>query len=232
MKNLVAGPLFWPIEQLQTTLKWYRDWLPSMPEDIYAFYLTAEVPAAEPFPEDIQGEKVCGLLWCYTGPEEQFEQYIQSARKVATPLFEYTGEMPYPALQSMFDALYPKGHQWYWKGDFVKELSDEAVAVHKQFGEVATSQSTMHLYPVNGAVHKKNEDETAWNKRDANWSMVIAGVDPDPGKVDILREWAYNYWKKLSPHNMGGAYINFMMEEGPERIKATYGDNYDRLQKI
>ena len=232
IKNVIAGPLFWPIDQIEATLKWYRNWLPNLPEDVYAFYLTAEVPAGDPFPEEIHGEKVCGLLWCYTGPEDQFEYYIQQARDVADSLFEFTPEMPYPALQAMFDGLYPPGDQWYWKGDFVEEITDRAVEVHKQFAKVPTAKSTMHLYPVDGAAHKADKDETAWEKRDANWSMVIAGVDPDPGNVEKIKKWGLDYWKALHSHTLGGAYINFMMEEGEGRIKGTYGDNYERLQKV
>lgn len=232
VKNVIGGPMFWPIDQLETTMKWYRDWLPQMPDDVYAFFLVAEVPAGEPFPEEIHGEKVCGLLWCYTGPAEEFEGIIQEARDTAEPLFEFTGEMPYPVLQSMFDALYPSGEQWYWKGDFVKEISDEAITEHQRFARVPTSQSTMHLYPVDGAVHRIGKNETAWNKRDARWSMVIVGVDPDPGNAEKIKTWARDYWEALHPYTLGGSYINFMMEEGPDRIKASYGDNYERLQRI
>ena len=232
VKNVIAGPLFWPIDQLETTMKWYRDWLPEMPDDLYAFYLVGEVAAGDPFPEEIHGKKVCGLLWCYTGPVDQFEGFIQQARDVAEPLFEFTGEMPYPALQSLFDGLYPKGHQWYWKGDFVKELSDEAIQEHLKFAEVPTSQSTMHLYPVDGAAHEVGSEETAWGKRDARWSMVIVGVDPDPENTDKIKTWARDYWKAVHPHTLGGSYVNFMMEEGQDRVEASYGDNYKRLQKV
>jgi hypothetical protein len=233
LKNVIAGPLFWPIEKLQTTMKWYRDWLPKLPEDVYAFYLTAEVPAGDPFPAEIHGRKVCGLLWCYTGPKEKFETWIQQAREVAEPLFEFTPEMPYPMLQSMFDGIYPPGDQWYWKGEFIQELNDKAIAEHVRFGEVPTSKSTMHLYPINGAVHKVKKDETAWEKRDATWSMVIVGVDPNPENAGLIKKWATDYWKALHPHSLrGGSYINFMMEEGQDRIEATYGDNYQRLQEV
>ena len=230
--TVVAGPMFWPIDELETTMRWYRDWLPRAPEDVYAFYLTAEVPAGDPFPEAIHGETVCGLLWCYLGAEEEVQEVLQPARDVAEPLFEHVGEMPYPALQSMFDELYPPGDQWYWKGDFVRELSDEAIAEHVRFGEVPTAKSTMHLYPIDGAVHRVDADETAWRYRDANWSMVIAGVDPDPAKRETITEWARQYWQALHEHSAGGSYINFMMEEGQDRIRATYGDNYERLQEV
>ena len=232
VSTVIAGPMFWPIDQLGPTLRWYREWLPQLPEDIYAFYLTAEVPSADPFPEAIRGEKVCGLLWCCTGSEQQAEAALEQARGAAEPLFEFVGSMPYPTLQSMFDGLYPPGHQWYWKGDFVREISDEAIAEHQRFAEVPTAQSTMHLYPIDGAVHRTRKDETAWNYRDATWSMVIAGVDPDPANKDRIATWARGYWQALHPHTAGGSYINFMMEEGQERIRATYGENYQRLQQV
>ncbi|MEY7851460.1 FAD-binding oxidoreductase [Natrarchaeobius sp. A-rgal3] len=231
VETVIAGPMLWPIEKLDETLRWYREWLPQAPEDVYAFYLTAEVPG-EPFPEAIHGENVCGLLWCYTGPEDEADTVVQPARDVAEPLFEHVGPIPYPALQSMFDDLYPAGDQWYWKGDFVREITDDIVAEHQRFAEVPTAQSTMHLYPIDGAVHDVAEDETAWNYRDATWSMVIAGVDRDPANRERITEWARNYWEALHPHSAGASYLNFMMEEGPDRIRATYGDNYERLQEI
>ncbi|UVE51657.1 FAD-binding oxidoreductase [Haloferax larsenii] len=229
--TVIAGPMFWPLSELETTMRWYRDWITQAPRDVYAFYLVAEVPG-DPFPEAIHGEKVCGLMWCCTGDDEQAESMLQTARDVAEPMFEHVGEMPYPALQGMFDGLYPEGDQWYWKGDFVRELSDEAVDAHKRFAEVPTAKSAMHLYPIDGAVHDVDADETAWSARDANWSMVIAGVDPDPANVDKLTDWATDYWEAVHPHTLGGSYINFMMEEGEDRIRATYGDNFERLQKV
>ena len=171
-------------------------------------------------------------MWCYTRPKEHFEEYLVQARKTAEPLFEFTGEMPYPALQTMFDGLFPSGLHWYWKGDFVREISDEAIEEHLRFDTVPTPLSTMHLYPVDGAVHRVDKDETAWNKREARWSMVIVGVDPDPENTQLVKKWARNYWEALHPYTLGGSYINFMMEEGEDRIKKSYGDNYGRLQKI
>jgi FAD/FMN-containing dehydrogenase len=232
VETVVAGPMFWRLEDLERTLRWYREWLPQADEDTYAFYLTAAVPAGDPFPEAIHGEKVCGLLWCHTGTDEEAEAAMREARAAAEPLFEGVGRIPYPALQSAFDGLYPPGDQWYWKGDFVRELTDEAVAEHVRFGEVPTAKSTMHLYPVDGAVHRVGREETAWGYRDATWSMVIAGVDPDPANRDRITRWARDYWKALHPHSAGGSYINFMMEEGPDRIRATYGENYPRLQQV
>ncbi len=230
--TVIAGPFFWPIEQLEPTLKWYREWLPSAPQDVYAFYLTGTVPPAPPFPEEIQGRGVCGLIWCYTGPQDQFGKYVQQARDVAKPLFEFTGAMPYPMLQSLFDGLYPPGDHWYWKGSFIGELTDEAIAEHERFAELPTPKSAMHLYPINGAVHRFSGRDTAWNRRDANWSMVIVGVDPEARNKEKITKWARDYWEALNPHTLGAGYLNFMMDEGRKPVRASYGNNYSRLQQV
>ena len=141
--------------------------------------------------------------------------------------------MPFPALQSAFDGLYPKGEQWYWRADFVKEIPDEAVEQHAKFGaETPTMQSTMHLYPIDGAVHDVDSSETAWSYRDSHWGSVFAGVDHDPGKVDEIRTWTVDYHEALHPYSAGGAYVNMMMDEGQERVRASYRDNYERLAGI
>ncbi len=230
--TVIGGPMFWPIDKLPDTLRWYREWMPRAAADIYAFYLIAEVPSGPPFPEEIHGRKVCGLVWCCTGSREQADSAMNLAREAAEPIFEHIGPVPYPMLTSLFDGLYPPGLQWYWKGDFIHEITDAAIEEHLRFGEVPTSLSTMHLYPIDGAVHQVNKNATAWNFRDANWSMVIAGVDADKLNKNKITEWARSYWEALHPYSAGASYINFMMEEGQDRIQATYGNNYDRLKKV
>jgi FAD/FMN-containing dehydrogenase len=232
VSTVIAGPMFWALDHLEETMQWYREWQATASEDLYAFYTVAEVPSADPFPKAIWGKKICGLLWCCLGGEEEAQAALAEARGAAEPIFEHVGEMPFAALQSLFDPLYPKGMQWYWKGDIVKELTDAAIAEHKRFGTVPTAHSTMHLYPIDGAVHRVPASDTPWSYRDATWSMVIAGVDPDPAKREEITQWARGYWEALHPHSAGAAYINFMMEEGQDRIRATYGPNYERLQQV
>ena len=232
VETVIGGPMFWPIEDLERTMRWYRDWLPRAPRELYAFYLQAEVPPAPPFPEAIHGRKVCGLTWCCTGDQEQAESALAQARAVAQPLFEHVGEMPYPALQSTFDGLYPPGLRWYWKGDFVRALDDAAIAAHGRFSGVPTTHSTMHLYPIDGAVHDVEPEATAWPHRDVTWSMVIAGVSPDPADDDTIRRWARDYWEALHPHSAGAGYVNFLMDEDPGRVRAAYGTNLERLRRV
>ena len=92
--------------------------------------------------------------------------------------------------------------------------------------------SGMHLYPIDGAVHRVGKNDTAFSYRDVRWSAVYAGVDADPANNERITEWARSYWEALHPYSAGGAYVNFMMDEGQERIKATYRDNFERLVTI
>jgi hypothetical protein len=141
--------------------------------------------------------------------------------------------MPLPALNSMFDGLYGPGDQWYWRADFVKEIPDEAVARNAELGaSLPTWKSGSHIYPIDGAAHDVGPTETPWAYRDAVWSQVIVGVDPDPANAPKLRKWAIEHWEALHPYSAGGAYVNFMMDEGQARVRATYGGNYERLAQI
>jgi FAD/FMN-containing dehydrogenase len=155
-------------------------------------------------------------------------------REFGSPLLDGTQQVPFPALQSVFDALYPAGLQWYWRTDFFREISDAAIATHQEFGEaLPTPHSTMHLYPIDGAVARVSSDETAFAYRDGGWSGVIVGVDPDPANAGRIKDWAVRYSEALHPTSAGGGYVNFMMaEEGSDRVRASYGQNYDRLARI
>ena len=231
--TVCAGPTLWELGQSAEIMKWYRDFIVQAPEDLNGFFAFLTVPPGPPFPEQIHLKKMCGIVWCYTGPMEQANKLLQPLRNHRPPAFEFFVPMPYPMVQSMFDAVYPPGLQWYWKADFVKELSDQAIALHVQHGsQLPTMHSTMHMYPVDGAVHRVRPDDTAWSYRDVQWSEVIVGVDPEPANKDRITAWARGYFDALHPFGAGGAYVNFMMEEGEDRIRATYRDNYNRLATV
>jgi len=234
VSTIFGGPIFWELKDAPKVMKWYREFLPQAPHDLSPFLHLGTVPSTNPFLKDLWGRKVCGLVTCCTGPPEKAEELIKPIhRALPPPVLNWMGPMPFPALQTLFDPLYPKGLQWYWKGDFIRELSDEAIEVHLHYTNKAPSElSITHLYPIDGAVHQVGRNETAWNCRDATWSMGIDGVDQDPAKAGALKEWASGYWEAVHPHNLTGAYINFMMEEGEDRIRSTYGDNYDRLVAV
>src|SRR3954471_14732519 len=233
--TVVAGPTLWSIEDSAEVLKAYREFLPTAPRELNGFFAFLSVPPGPPFPEELHLRKVCGVVWCYAGSDHDraAEAMKPLLASVPEPLLHGPQPMPHADLQSAFDGVYPAGHQWYWRADFVNEISDEAVAIHAKYGaEMPTWQSTMHMYPIDGAVHDVGSADTAWAYRDAKFSSVFAGVDPDPANVSAIRDWSVGYHEALHPHSAGGAYVNMMMDEGQERVKASYGDNYDRLARI
>ncbi|HZU27745.1 MAG TPA: FAD-binding oxidoreductase [Bryobacteraceae bacterium] len=229
-----AGPMLWDLEQTADIMKWFREFIANAPEEINGFFAFLTVPPGPPFPEALHFKKMCGLVWCYNGPMEKANEILAPLRSFRRPAFEFFGPMPFPVLNSMFDALYPPGLQWYWKSDFVNELRDEAIDLHIRHGMLLpTLHSTMHLYPINGAAHRVRGDDTPFAYRDAVFSEVIVGVDPDPANKDRITAWARDYWEALHPWSAGGAYINFMMDgEGEDRIRATYRGNYEKLARI
>jgi FAD/FMN-containing dehydrogenase len=228
-----AGPMLWHLEQAAEVMQWYREFIGQAPEELNGFFTFLVVPPGPPFPDHLHNKTMCGVIWCHTGPMDKAEEAFKRIRKFGPPAFDLVGPMPHPVLQSMFDPIYPPGLQWYWKADFVKELSDKAITLNVKYGSgLPTMHSAMHLYPINGAAHRVGKTDTPWSYRDATWAQVIIGVDPNPANNERIIEWARAYWDALHPYSAGGAYVNFMMEEGQDRIKATYGDNYDRLVAI
>jgi FAD/FMN-containing dehydrogenase len=232
--TVVGGPTFWAVEDAAEVLRAYREFLPNAPRELNGFFAFASVPPAPPFPEELHLRKVCGVVWCYSGaPEDAAAAMAPLLEAVPEPLLHGVGEMPLPALQGAFDPVYPAGDQWYWRADFVDEIPDAAVEAHAKFGaEMPTWQSTMHLYPVDGAAHDVAASDTAWTYRDATWSTVYAGVDNDPANAEKISRWCIDYFEALHPYSAGGAYVNMMMDEGQDRVRASYGDNYDRLTRV
>ncbi len=231
-----AGPIFWDAaKDGQAVMRAYRDFLPTAPEELGAFVGLKTVPSTEPFPKEHWGKRACAVISSFNGPQPDGERAMAPLlSKLPPPLFNWMGAMPFPVMQGLFDGFFPKGLQWYWKGDFVKSLSDDAIDTHiKQAASAPSELCLMHLYPIDGAVHRVRRDGTAWSARDATWSMVIAGIDNRPIQADALKAWGRGYWKAVHPFNLAGAYVNFMMDdEAADRVQATYGDNYARLAQV
>jgi UDP-N-acetylenolpyruvoylglucosamine reductase len=227
------GPTFWPLEEASMVLTAYRDFIQKAPESVTGFFAFLTVPPGPPFPEPLHLKKVCGIVWCSTGTLEEFETVTKAMRSVGHPLLDHVGPVPFPAAQSTFDPLFVPGLQWYWRADNFTELSDAAIAQHVEHGaKMPTMLSTMHLYPVNGAAQRVGKNDTAYSYREALFSEVIVGVDPDPANADKITKWCKDYWDALHPFSAGGGYVNFMMDEGQERVQASYRDNYKRLSEI
>lgn len=230
---VAAGPILWPLDRAADVLSWYREFIVDAPEDLNGFFAFLTVPPAPPFPEELHLQKMCGVVWGWTGPLDEADEALAEARAQPGIALDGVQPMPLPILNSAFDGLYPAGDQWYWRADFVEEIPDEAVARHVEYAEkLPTWKSTMHLYPINGAAHRVGPTDTPWAYRNANWGMVMVGVDEDPANADPIRSWTVDYFDALHPYSAGGAYVNMMMEEGEDRVEASYGENYARLAQI
>jgi FAD/FMN-containing dehydrogenase len=231
--TIVGGPTLWPLERAAEVMRWYREFMPNAPEELTGFFAFLVVPPVDAYPQEMHLQKMCAVVWCHTGSEEEAHAALREARELEPALYGVQ-PMPFPALQSAFDELYPSGLQWYWRADFFRELSDEAIASHVEHAsQLPTMHSTMHLYPIDGAAGRPSDTATPWAYRDARWAEVIAGVDPDPANAEEIKRWTVGYWDAVHPFSAGGAYVNFLGEgEGEDRVRATYGHNYERLAQI
>ena len=231
VKKVIGGPTLWPIERTEEIMEWYHGFIHNADEDLNGFIATMVIPGP-PFPEFLHMNKYCGIVWCYTGDPSEFDAIFEQVR-AKDPVFEHVGEMPYPAIQTLFDGLMPPGLQWYWRADFFSEIGPEARANHKKYGSIIhTPLSQMHMYPLSGAASRPAATDTPWAYRDAKYAGVFVGVDPDPANAEKITNWAKEYQEALHPFSSGGAYTNFMMDEGQDRVKASYGKNYARLVDI
>jgi FAD/FMN-containing dehydrogenase len=230
---IIGGPVLYDFADTAEVMRWYRELLPALPEELAGWIGLITIPPAPPFPEELWGRKSCAIVWCYTGPHDRADKILEPVTSFGSPLLAGLHAMPFTMLQSAFDALYPAGLQWYWRADFFNQISDAAIDTHLKYGrQLPTGHSTMHLYPIDGAASRVPEDATAFAYRDGGWAGVIVGVDPDPGNAGLISQWARDYWEELHPFSAGGAYVNFLMTEGQDRVKAAYRGNYQRLAQV
>jgi FAD/FMN-containing dehydrogenase len=233
ISTVYGGPMFWPLDKAADLMAFWRDFILNAPEEINGWFAFVTVPPSPHFPEQYHLQKMCAIVWCYTGAMERAEEVFKPIRAFGPPAIDAVGPVPWPALQTLFDALYPAGLQWYWKADFFNDLSDKAIDLHVKYSaQLPTMHSTMHLYPINGAAHRASESDTAFSYRDANFAEVIVGVDPDPSANERMIQWARDYWMALHPYSAGGGYVNMMMDEGEDNVRAAYRDNYARLAQV
>ena len=232
--DIVGGPIFFELDAAADVMAFYRQYIAEAPEELGAFFMFQIAPPLPFIPEERHGDTLCGVVTCWSGPESDAAAVLKPLRDAGPVVAEHVGSMPYPALNSAFDALLPPGLQHYWKADFVKELTDDAIPLHVEHGsQVPVVNSTVHVYPIDGAVQQVQPDETAFAYRDVSFACVIAGMWPDPADNEANTKWVRDYWSAIHPYSgTDGGYVNFMGDDDQDRVEANYGGNYERLSKV
>jgi len=233
LKDIYGGPMFFELEHAGNILRWFRDFIADAPEQFGGFPGFQIAPPLPFIPEERHGDTLMAFVACWAGPLDEGEAMVGKVKDVAPVVAEHVGPMPYPALNSAFDALYPAGLQHYWKANFVREITDEAIDAHLEHGpQVPVVNSTMHVYPINGAAQRVPADATAFGHRDASFAPVIAGMWPDAADNEANIAWVKDYYAATAPHSDEGGYVNFMAGDDQGRVRANYGANYDRLVAV
>ena len=233
LSEVYGGPIFFELEHARDLLEWYRDFIIDAPEQFGGFPAFQIAPPLEFIPQERHGDPLVAFVTCWAGPIEEGPAIVAKVRDVAPVVAEHVGPMPYPALNSAFDGLVPAGLQHYWKANFVRELTEEAISAHLAHGpRVPVVNSTMHLYPINGAAHRFGADDAAFGHRDATFAPVIAGMWPDPSQNEANIAWVKDYYAATAPHGEEGGYVNFMAADDGDRVRANYGVSYDRLVAV
>ena len=231
--TIYGGPMFFELEDAAAILRFYREFIADAPEELGMFPAFQIAPPLPFLPEERHGQTFLAVVACWAGPLEMGEGILKPLHDVAPVVAEHVGEMPYAALNSAFDALHPPGLRHYWKTSFATDLTDEAIEANLTHGPaVPVVNSTVHIYSINGAVHRVAPDATAFAYRDATFATVIAGMWPDPTDDDANIEWVRGYYDAIAPYSQEGGYINFMSADDQDKIRASYRQNYDRLVEV
>jgi FAD/FMN-containing dehydrogenase len=228
-----GGPIIYSLEDGEKVAKFYREYIAEAPEEFGTFVGFHQGPPVPFLPEEWHGKPVCVIVGMWTGPLEEGERLWKPFFDVAPAVGSHVGTMPYPALNAAFDPLLPKGLQNYWKADFLSELTDDVIGLHLKHGEnVPSVHSAVHVYPIDGAVHRVSTDESAFPHRDIKFSPVIAGLWQSPADNKANIQWVRDYWTALHPYSAPGGYINFMDADDQERIADNYAGTYDKLRAV
>jgi FAD/FMN-containing dehydrogenase len=231
--QVMAGPVFWPASDAPSVLRFYRDWIADCPDELMTIVVQRRAPALPVVPPDLVGQLVIAVVACYAGPVDAGERALQPLKSFGSPVLDLCMPKPYLVHQSMFDPSFRHGCWYYVRSCDIAALDDDVIDVMVEYGQRITSPITsVALWQMGGAVSRVAEHETAFNGRHAGFTFNINGNSETGADFDAERDWARRYWSALAPHH-SGVYVNFLMEEGEERIRQAYGsEKYDRLKAL
>ncbi|HEX2119953.1 MAG TPA: BBE domain-containing protein, partial [Acidimicrobiales bacterium] len=231
--EVVAGPVLWPMEQAPEVLRFYRDWVADCPDELMTIVVQRKAPALPFVPADLVGKPVVGVVACYAGPVEDGERVVRPLKAFGTPAVDMCRPKAFVAHQATFDPSFRPGWWYYVRSCDVAALTDDVLDVVAEHGMRITSPvSSLALWQMGGAVARVGDDETAFHGRNAGFTFNINGNSLTADGFEAERQWARDYWDALAPHHTS-VYVNFLMEEGEERVRQAYGaEKYDRLKAL
>ena len=230
---VLAGPIFWPMTEAPQVLRFYRDWIADCPDELMTIVVTRKAPALPVVPPQLVGQRVVAVAVCYSGPVEEGEEVVKPLKEFGSPVLDLCQPKPFLVHQSMFDPSFPHGWHYYVRSCDVARLDDEVIEVVSEYGNRIESPITsIALWQMGGAVARVEENDTAFNGRNAGFTFNINGNTDSASGFEEEREWARSYWSALEPYHTS-VYVNFLMEEGEDRVKEAYGAaKYDRLKAL
>ena len=232
--TVAAGPVFYPGDRAEEIMRFYREFTRELPDELSTLVNLITAPPAPFLPEDWHGKKLIALVGCYSGDPEEGMKVMQPLRDLGDPVADLVGPMPYVQMQSLLDALWPKGTKAYMKAGYFRDLDDHAIETMARFHQNATSPSSeIHIQHFGGAIARVDEDETAHGERQAPFVLNMIATTHEPAGLETHIDWAQRLYAEIEPSLTGGAYINFLSSEGEDRVQAAYGaEKFARLRAL
>ena len=231
--TVVAGPVFWRMEDSPSVLRFYRDWIAQAPEELMTIVIHRKAPPLPFVPAELHGEPVVSVVCCFSGPVEEGERVVRPLKAFGSPVLDLCQPKPFVDHQAMFDPSFPHGRWYYMRSCDVGELSDEVIDITVEHSlRIRSPLTAFPIWQLGGAISRVGDDETAFGGRTAGHTFNITAMTEGPAGFEEERDWARGFWSALEPHHTS-VYVNFLMDEGEERIRAAYGEQkYDRLKAL
>jgi len=232
--EVVAGPVFWLIEESPNVLRFYRDWIAAAPDDLMTIVINRKAPPLPFIPPELHGKLVVAIVCCYAGSVEEGKEAVAPLKAFGSPVLDLCEPKPFLEHQAMFDPSFPHGQWYYMRACDVAELTDEVIDITVEHAmRIRSPLTAFPIWQMGGAISRVGEDETAFSGRGAGHTFNITAATAGPEGFDEEREWVRNFWSALEPHQTCGTYVNFLMSEGEERVREAYGaEKYERLKAL
>ena len=228
--TVLAGPIFWPIEDSPDVLRFYRDWIAEAPNELMTIVMHRKAPPLDFVPPELHGRLIVAVVCCWSGDPEEGEKAIRPLREFASPVLDLCEPKPFVEHQAMFDPSFPHGRWYYMRSCDVAELTDEVIDITVEHSmRIRSPLTSFPIWQLGGAIREVGEEETAFGGRGVGHTFNITAATEGEEGFEQEREWVRGFWSALEPFHES-VYVNFLMDEGQERVRQAYGPaKYERL---